>query len=264
MISGVDMKGVDIAIEAMAHLRDCQLLIIGQDLRGAGIPTSSPEKRNITYLGRVERRLVPAYLRAADVLVIPHRPEGFFAPLKLFEYMASGRPIVASDVPQLQEFLTDGQNALLFEAERPEAMVQAVRRVLESPLLAERLARRARQDVERYTWQRRGEIIRDFLRGGVYLAALSSRLDRAEVRASPSPRTCAPAASSRLNSRPWCRRISSHLLGLAPQRARVGHGGGGRVVAREAADVGHRAVGQRQIAVGGVEVEVLRRGASRR
>ena len=71
--------------------------------------------------------------------------------------MASGRPIVASDLPSFREILRDGENALLAEAGNPQALVAAVMRIRNEPELGARLARQALEDVRDYTWARRAE-----------------------------------------------------------------------------------------------------------
>ena len=81
----------------------------------------------------------------------------FNSPLKLFEYMASGRPIVASDLPSFREVLTDGRNAVLVEPGNPQALTAGIRRIKEDAALGERLARQALEDVRDYTWARRAE-----------------------------------------------------------------------------------------------------------
>jgi glycosyltransferase involved in cell wall biosynthesis len=84
--------------------------------------------------------------------------------LKLFEYMASGRPIVASDLPSIREVLTHERNALLADPGDPAAFVAAVTRLQREPELAGRLAARARIDVADYTWDRRAERLEALLR----------------------------------------------------------------------------------------------------
>jgi glycosyltransferase involved in cell wall biosynthesis len=83
----------------------------------------------------------------------------FTSPLKLFEYMAAGRPIVASDLPSIREILTDGRNALLVDPGNSQALTAAVRRLEEDPALGGQLARQALEDVRQYTWERRGETL---------------------------------------------------------------------------------------------------------
>jgi glycosyltransferase involved in cell wall biosynthesis len=93
------------------------------------------------------------------VLVLPNPPSAisreFTSPLKLFEYMASGRPIVASDLPAMREVLRHEHNALLFEPGNAPALTAAIRRIKEDPDLGARMARQAYADVHAYTWDAR-------------------------------------------------------------------------------------------------------------
>jgi glycosyltransferase involved in cell wall biosynthesis len=77
--------------------------------------------------------------------------------------MASGRPIVASDLPALREVLRADENAVLVEAGRADALAAGVSRVLGDPELAARLAGQARDDVREWTWDRRAARIEALL-----------------------------------------------------------------------------------------------------
>ena len=87
----------------------------------------------------------------------------YTSPLKLFEYMASGRPIVASDLPALREVLRPDENAVLVEAGDAEALAAGVARLLGDAALASRLAAQAREDVREWTWDKRAERIEALL-----------------------------------------------------------------------------------------------------
>ena len=100
----------------------------------------------------------PMYLAACDILVSPHvpNPDGtpfFGSPTKLFEYMAMGKGIVASDLDQIGEVLEDGETAVLVEPGNVEELVQGIVFLVENPDEAERMGRNARRVVcERHTW----------------------------------------------------------------------------------------------------------------
>ena len=81
----------------------------------------------------------------------------FTSPLKLFEYMASGRPIVASDLPSIREVLTDGQNALLAEPGNPASFVAAIRGCASSRRWRSSSPGRRASTSRLYTWERRAE-----------------------------------------------------------------------------------------------------------
>jgi glycosyltransferase involved in cell wall biosynthesis len=101
---------------------------------------------------------MPAYLAACDILVSPHGRQAdggefFGSPTKLYEYMAMGRPIVASAVGQIAEVLEDGRSALLVPPDDPDALCCAINRLIDCPDLRKRLADEVRLDAEqRHTW----------------------------------------------------------------------------------------------------------------
>jgi glycosyltransferase involved in cell wall biosynthesis len=166
-------KAADLIVEAVLALPDTRGLIIGghdrePDLaRLTELAKELDVSSRVTFTGPVPPAEVAARLRDADVLILPNRTSAisteFTSPLKLFEYMASGRPIVASDLPSFREILRDGENALLVEAGNPQALAAAVARVKNEPGLGARLARQAREDVSDFTWARRAERLESLL-----------------------------------------------------------------------------------------------------
>jgi len=159
-------KGVQTLVRAADRLpADHEVCIVGgtdeqiawlRDAVGA-VPDS------VTLVGRVPPDRVPAYLRASDVLVVPNTADReisrrYTSPLKVFEYMAAERPIVASDLPSLREVLDD-ETAYFFAPGDPDSMADAIVRVTDDPDRAAAVAAWARERVERYTWERRAERI---------------------------------------------------------------------------------------------------------
>lgn len=109
---------------------------------------------------------VPLYLQAADVLVLPNSAREdlsstYTSPMKLFEYMASGRPIVASDVPALKEVLNT-ETAYFFVPNDPESLAQAIRSCIDRRSESETKVQKALFEVEKYSWQRRAQSILHF------------------------------------------------------------------------------------------------------
>lgn len=160
-------KGVEIVIEAVMALPDTRAIIVGghpqepdlERLKAYALDIDCASR--VEFTGAVPPADVARALARADVLVLPNRPSAisdrFTSPLKLFEYMAAGRPIVASDLPSIREVLTDEHNALLAEAGNPQAFVAAIQRLKTDADLRERLARQALADVREYTWAKRAE-----------------------------------------------------------------------------------------------------------
>jgi glycosyltransferase involved in cell wall biosynthesis len=160
-------KGVELIIEAVTALQDTRALIIGghehepdlQRLRDFAVSIDCSSR--VTFTGALPPPDVALRLQEADVLVLPNPASAisthFTSPLKLFEYMAAGKPIVASDLPSIREVLRDGENALLAPAGNPPALTAAIRRVKDDPALAAKIAAQARADVVDYTWDRRAE-----------------------------------------------------------------------------------------------------------
>jgi glycosyltransferase involved in cell wall biosynthesis len=102
--------------------------------------------------GAVKHSLIPSYILAMDAAVMPHSNQ-FGSPMKLFEYMAMGRPVVMPDVPAIAEVVEDGMNGLLFRAEDAAALSGALAKLVEDEAFRRRLGARARQDaLERHTW----------------------------------------------------------------------------------------------------------------
>ena len=160
-------KGVDVLLHAITQVPDVRLLIVGgheQEPDLARLQALATELRiadRVRFTGAVAPPEVAAHLAQAQILALPNPGSAisthFTSPLKLFEYMAAGRAIVASDLPAIREVLEDGETALLVEAGRPDAFAAAITRLLADRLLAEHLARRAAMHASEFTWAKRAE-----------------------------------------------------------------------------------------------------------
>ena len=145
-----------------------QLLIVG-DGPARGELLAHAQKRQVadrvTITGIVERDGIAGHVAAFDIAVLPGLTL-YSSPLKLFEYMALGRAIVAPDTPNIREILTDGQDALLFQLDRPGAMEQAVLRLAADADLRHRLghAARLRIDTGQLTWAHNAGRVADLAR----------------------------------------------------------------------------------------------------
>ena len=164
-------KGLSTLIEAARQLPQAQVLVVGgtpEDLPRLRAELHASGVHNFRLQGFVPPTQVPTYLAAADVLVLPNTAKAaisrlYTSPLKLFEYMAAQRPIVASDLPSLRDILTPQHNAVLVTPDDPTALAAGIAQVLADPHLAERLTRQAAEDVKQYSWEQRATRIWQFI-----------------------------------------------------------------------------------------------------
>ena len=166
-------KGVDVLLQALVKLEGVNATIIGGDAAEPDFQRLQDTSRSIglgsrvEFVGMVEPSRVSGLLAKGDVLVLPNvgadPTVNHTSPLKLFEYMAAGKPIVASNLPSIREVLRDGENAVLVEPGNPTALTSGLRRVLEDRKLAERIASRAFDEVAEYSWDCRAERVEALL-----------------------------------------------------------------------------------------------------
>jgi glycosyltransferase involved in cell wall biosynthesis len=160
-----DAKGVPDLIAAARRMPKLAVALVGgwpEDIERLRDRARSCE--TVRFEGFVANQKLPEYLAAADLLVLPNSarfPQArTTSPLKLFEYMAARRPIVATRIPALAGLLRHGENAWVVRPDTPEDLADGMQRVLDDPGLGARLAEQAWRDVQRYTWKRRaGELL---------------------------------------------------------------------------------------------------------
>jgi glycosyltransferase involved in cell wall biosynthesis len=165
-------KGIDTLIQAIAQMPEresCAVALVGgpdeyaEEYRALWVKLGlSPA--HFLYAGQVTPDVVPMWMGAFDVCAMPHPRTEHFAlhtsPLKLFEYMASGRAVVASDLPSWADVITDEIDALLVPPSDVAALSSALSRLYRDSALLERLAAAARQRVMTvYTWDARARHI---------------------------------------------------------------------------------------------------------
>ena len=161
-------KGVQTLARAASLLPPAvTTLFVGGDEKDAIAFRQQHADDRIRVLGHRPYHEVPLYLAAADVLVLPNSGQSamsrhYTSPLKLFEYMASGRPIVATDLPSFREIL-DEQAAVLVPSDDAHALANGINAVLADACLATRLGDRTRELAQAYTWTARANRIVGFL-----------------------------------------------------------------------------------------------------
>ncbi|HZL99610.1 MAG TPA: glycosyltransferase family 4 protein [Planctomycetota bacterium] len=165
-------KGVDTLVRAVAGLPSAQLLVVGgekEPLQRLVELARGLAPGRVHFTGSVPHAAVPFHLAAGDVIALPNSARAEISarhtsPLKLFEALASGRAIVASDLPSLREVLRDGHNAVLAAPDDPEALAAGLARLLGDEPLRRRLAAAARADAAPFDWSARGLAVARFLR----------------------------------------------------------------------------------------------------
>ena len=139
------------------------LVLIGDGSRLPGVKDmlrAAGALGDVVLTGLVPQAEGPAYLAACDILVLPTapNPDGspfFGSPTKLFEYMAMGRPIVATSLGQTSEVLEMAETLCLWRPPIPRPCARALERLIDDPDLRQKLGAVARQEVlQRHTWQR--------------------------------------------------------------------------------------------------------------
>jgi glycosyltransferase involved in cell wall biosynthesis len=159
-------KGAHYMVEAARSLPDRLLLLVGGWPKDrTPLQEAAADLDNVKFIDHVPNTRVPLYLAAADALLLPNSlrmqpaQARITSPLKLFEYMAARRPVIASDIPAFEGLLEDGINACLVEPDSPGAIVRAIGELAAEPGKAQRLTAAAWERVQEYTWQKRARCI---------------------------------------------------------------------------------------------------------
>ncbi len=150
----VPKNGVDLIVEAMAGLPErVKLLIGGTGPQEAELRSSADRlgvSKRIVFAGLIAQADLPAFLRAGDLFCRPSRSEGLG--ISFIEAMAAGLPVVATGVGGIPDIIQDGRNGLLVEAESAAAVAVGLRKLVEHPELAARLAHAGLESSKNYDW----------------------------------------------------------------------------------------------------------------
>jgi glycosyltransferase involved in cell wall biosynthesis len=160
--------GVETAIEALPAADDVVLAVAGDGPQRGALERLAAERgvaERVRWLGRLPHEDVPAFLAALDVAVLPYPAlDGFaFSPLKLYEYLAAGVPVVASDVGQVRDVLEDGRWGTLVPPGDTAALAEALRSATGSPDATVRAAEARRHTLVHHSWDERATRLGDLL-----------------------------------------------------------------------------------------------------
>lgn len=169
-------RGLDAVVEGLATLDDDRRERVRFDVFGAGDEAFVADLRQtaeaagvrLVYHGHLDHDEVPAALAGCDLAVSPLPPLDSYlvsCPAKVFEYLAAGLPILATDIPPHERHLTDGEDALLFDPGDADSLAAAVSRLLDDPDERSRMAANARQTALANDWTDRFRRISEVVAG---------------------------------------------------------------------------------------------------
>lgn len=158
-------RGLELILDLAGILPELQFLLVGGRLADVeAARQQAAHLSNITLAGFVSNAELPRYQAAADVLIMPYSRQvagssggdiaPYLNPMKMFEYLATERPIVTSDLPILREILDD-QNAVIVPSQDTPAWADALRQLANDPGRRAALAAAARLTAEQHTWEQR-------------------------------------------------------------------------------------------------------------
>jgi len=159
-------KGVDTLLEASKLLKNIKVGIIGGDKKQIGM--LSPKYPDVYFLGFRPYRELANNQVAGDVLVVPNTGKDkisiqFTSPLKLIAALASGRPVVVSDLPSTR-WIADGV-VLFVSPDDPKALADGISRLFDDPKTGRELAQKASVKATQFSWSLRANRILQFLAG---------------------------------------------------------------------------------------------------
>lgn len=162
-------RGMDILLDLAQALPQVNFLWMGgrpEDIAPWQEQLAQIGIRNVTITGFIANSRLPLYQAAADILLMPYNRAisgssgGNIArvinPMKMFDYLASGRAIIASDIPVFHEVLSE-KNVLFCEAENSQDWIKGVSALVQDEALRAKLGQQARQDAAQYTWAQRAQ-----------------------------------------------------------------------------------------------------------
>ena len=154
-------KGVNTLLDASIFMKDdTRIVIVGgtqDDISEMRKYIRENKLKNIIMVGQKKHQDIPYYLKSADVLVLPNTGKEevsnyYTSPMKLFEYMASRRPIVASKIPSLTEVLDDSM-AIFVKPDDPKSLAWGIQYALENDVKSK--IESAYSQVRKFTWEKR-------------------------------------------------------------------------------------------------------------
>ncbi|MBN2030690.1 glycosyltransferase family 4 protein [bacterium] len=160
---------VEMVAQILSRYRNVKFLFVGgcpDKIRLQQLSRKLKCRDHVILKGYVPHRQIPRYLSVMDIVIAPYPEMSLWypSPMKVFEYMASGKAVVASAVGQIEEIIQDGYNGYLFHSNDLDDLVHKVVNLIQSPDLLKKIGNNARKTIlEKYTWKHHAQTIESIL-----------------------------------------------------------------------------------------------------
>jgi len=164
-------RGINMILALAKALPAINFLLVGgraMDIDRYRMKSAEKNLKNVKFAGFVANAELPLYQAASDILLMPYQAKvsassggdiaSFLSPMKMFEYLAAERSILASDLSVFSEILNE-QNAWRLPAQDIEAWISAIQRLEKDSKLRQSYAKAAGKSAQAYTWEKRAEAI---------------------------------------------------------------------------------------------------------
>ena len=166
-------KGIDEVLETLKILENKDLFFVavgGSDKHREEYKKLAQQlgvEKQVLFLGRYEQKQLALFQRASEIFLMPFPDKAHYrhhmTPLKMFEYLAGGRPIIASDLPSIREVLNE-HNSVFCEPGNIDDLSLVIKNVLENHKLADSISAQAVRDAQNFSWDMRAKNIIKFIK----------------------------------------------------------------------------------------------------
>lgn len=168
-------KGLDVLLRAfskLVHRDEAVLVVVGDGSLRPSYETLARAlgiSENVLFAGSVPDTELPKYYSVCDFLVLPSVSKAEIFGLVLVEAMATGKPVIASNLPGVRTVVDEGENGLLVEPKNADALTSRMQFLLDNKHIREEFGKRGREKAEKkYSWTKIGEKLET-----IYLELLS-------------------------------------------------------------------------------------------
>jgi glycosyltransferase involved in cell wall biosynthesis len=158
-----EWHGLELLLGAAEALPDVFLLVVGEGPQRAALEREATSRNladRLAITGRVDHDEIPDYIATFDIAVIAHDRTGVASPMKLPEYMAMSRAIVAPKLENMTELLDDGSTGCLFQPDCPDDLLRVISSLVADPRRRATLGRAARDIAMRErSWRKNAEFV---------------------------------------------------------------------------------------------------------